>query len=127
MLSPRASSARRSSRLLRMASTPTSRAGSTMSEKPSRSLRWKVTAQTYPPLALLDGTRAAPHVGPPPHPSPNPQHRQPGGQMRTHIVGRFRANALLLVATTFAVACTDSQSPTPQSPAVWNRPPPRPP
>jgi hypothetical protein len=37
--------------------------------------------------------------------------------MRTHIVGRFRANALLLVATTFAVACTDSQSPTPQSPA----------
>src|ERR687897_399817 len=47
MLSPSASNARRSKRLLRMASAPTSRAGRTMSEKPSRSLRWKVTDQTY--------------------------------------------------------------------------------
>ena len=65
MLSPRASSARRSSRLLRMASAPTSRAGSTMSEKPRRSLRWKVTAQTYPPFASLDGSAARPMLASP--------------------------------------------------------------
>src|SRR5919112_2911108 len=47
MLCPSRSSARRSSRLLRMASAPTSRAGSTMREKPNRSFRWKVTRQRY--------------------------------------------------------------------------------
>src|SRR4026208_2524812 len=47
MLPPSASSARRSRTLLRMASAPTRRAGSTMSEKPNRSFRWKVTRQTY--------------------------------------------------------------------------------
>src|SRR6266498_2776883 len=47
MLSPSASSARRSRALLRMASAPTRRAGSTMREKPNRSLRWKVTPESY--------------------------------------------------------------------------------
>src|SRR5512138_1657135 len=51
MLWPRAVSARRSSRLLRIASAPTSRAGSTMSENPNSSLRWKVTNQRYAPTA----------------------------------------------------------------------------
>src|SRR5512146_3573460 len=41
-LPPRASRARRSSALLRMASAPTSRAGRAMREKPRRSLRWNV-------------------------------------------------------------------------------------
>ena len=36
--------------------------------------------------------------------------------MRTHTVGRFRASSLLLVTTALAVACTDSDSPTSQSP-----------
>src|SRR5215211_4025246 len=47
MLSPSVWSARRSSRLLRIASTPTRRAGSTMRENPNRSLRWKVTRESY--------------------------------------------------------------------------------
>src|SRR3954451_3745332 len=47
MLRPSASRARRSRTLLRMASAPTSRAGRTISRKPNRSFRWKVTRQTY--------------------------------------------------------------------------------
>ena len=56
-----------------MASAPTSRAGRTMSEKPKRSLRWKVTNQTYPPpegahgyrkcVARRDRQAEAPSVG----------------------------------------------------------------
>src|SRR5947207_10989920 len=47
MLSPSACSARRSSTLLRMASAPTRRGGNTIREKPNRSLRWKVTPESY--------------------------------------------------------------------------------
>src|SRR6476620_4750254 len=47
MLWPSAVRARRSSALLRIASTPTRSAGSTMSEKPKRSFRWKVTEGRY--------------------------------------------------------------------------------
>src|SRR3954469_10304871 len=47
MLLPSASRARRSRTLLRIASAPTRSAGSTISEKPNRSFRWKVTPLTY--------------------------------------------------------------------------------
>src|SRR6478672_12433081 len=63
MLLPSTSSARRSRTLLRMASAPTSRAGSTISRKPNRSFRWKVTPLTYREndgsLELVDGPQRA--------------------------------------------------------------------
>src|SRR6185312_3011092 len=63
MLRPSASSARRSRTLLRMASAPTRRAGSTINEKPNRSFRWKVTRQTYRENRRVTGAGFRPAPG----------------------------------------------------------------
>src|SRR2546430_4362858 len=58
--SPSDSSVPRTSPLVRIACTPTSRAGTTMREKPKSSLRWRVTVRSFrAPL----GKRKAPFGG----------------------------------------------------------------